>query len=241
MRLIFIFLSACILSLPLLGENSWEDYKAKSLSTMSTIPGWCSQEKASLIMDLIHENQCTRCIEIGVFAGKSLFPIAQALRYQQNGVVFGIDAWNPNDAVAGFRPSDSSYSWWNEIDYNKLHRNTLYWIFHKKLEQHCSLIKTTSCNAAELFEDGTIDFIHLDGNHNEFYSYQDVLSFFPKVRDGGFILLNDPNWISMRRSLVFLLERTDLLSSFSSKAEFLLFRKNAEKEKRAQNLMQDTN
>ncbi len=240
MRLIFIFLSTYILSLPVLGENSWEDYKANSLSVMSTIPGWCSQEKAALIMDLIHEHQCTRCIEIGVFAGKSLFPIAQALRYQKNGVVFGIDAWNPSDAVAGFRPSDSSYSWWNEIDYEKLHRSTLHWIFNKGLESYCSIIRTPSNYAAKFFEDGTIDFIHLDGNHNEWHSYQDALSFFPKVRDGGFILLNDPNWISMKRSLVFLLERTDLLSPFSSKAEFLLFRKNAEKEKQAQHLMQDT-
>jgi hypothetical protein len=84
-----------------------------------------------------------------------------------------------------------------------------------------------------------IDFIHLDGNHNEEFAFQDITDYFPKIKDGGYILLNDPNWFSMKRSLVFLLERADLVSSFSPSATYFLFRKNNQRAQNANILFQN--
>lgn len=106
------------------------------------------------------------------------------------------------------------------------HKTILKLIKQNKLSNYCSLIKKSSENALSQFADETLDFLHIDGNHCEQLVFQDVTGYFSKVKDGGYILLNDPNWYSGKLALVFLLERTDLISSFSPSATHLLFRKN---------------
>jgi hypothetical protein len=189
------------------------------------------------MMDVIHENKCQCCIEIGVFSGMSLFPIAKALKYNKAGNVYGIDAWDPLEAVKGFSASDPNYIWWSTLDLDGFYKNTLKLIKQSKLTKFCFLIKQSSQNAVSLFVDESVDFLHLDGNHNEEYAYQDVIDYFPKVKDGGYILLNDPNWLSMMRSLVFLLERADSVSPYTSSATYLLFRKNKERMQNAELLL----
>jgi hypothetical protein len=200
---------------------------------MNTVPGWCSSEKALLMMDIIKENKCQYCVEIGVFSGMSLLPIAKALQYNGKGKIFAIDAWDASEATKGFNLSDPNYTWWSQLDFNYFYKKTLALISKNKLNKFCSVIKQSSQSAAHIFSNEVIDFIHLDGNHNEEVAVQDIIEYFPKIKDGGYILLNDPNWFSMKRSLVFLLERADLVSSFSPSATYFLFRKNNQ---RAQNV-----
>lgn len=232
---IFLF---CITS-SLFAQDEWVVFKNETVLEMNTIPGWCSPEKALLMMDIIKENKCKCCIEVGVFSGMSLFPIAKALQYNGSGKVSAIDAWDPLEAIKGFSSSNSNYAWWSQLDFIYLFRQTLTLISKNKLNKFCSIIKQSSQNAASLFADDTIDFIHLDGNHNEEFAFQDVINYFPKVKDGGYILLNDPNWFSMKRSLVFLLERADVISSFSPSATYFLFRKNNQRMQNANVLFND--
>jgi len=223
----------------LFSDESWEPFKKETIAMTHDVTGWCLSEKALLMMDVIRENKCRHCVEIGVFSGKSLIPIAMALQYNGEGKVFAIDAWDPSEAVKGFDSSDPNYVWWNQLDYNYFYRQTLTLIRRNKLNKFCDVIKQTSRNALRLFADETIDFLHLDGNHNEEFAFQDVIDYFPKVKDGGFILLNDPNWSSMKRSLVFLLERTDLISPFLPSVTYVLFRKNNQRVQNANVLFQN--
>jgi predicted O-methyltransferase YrrM len=208
---------------------------------MSPIPGWCKEEKALLMMDLIKENQCTNCLEIGVFAGKSLFPIARTLQYNQAGKVYGIDAWDPIEATKGYNVSDPHYIWWIALDFDPFFLKATQLIEEFSLADYVELIKSTTEDAASLFVDESIDFLHLDGNHSNLVSYQDVTTYFPKVKDGGYIILNDSHWISMMRVLVFLLERTELVSPFSRSEKFIVFRKTEERVNQANLLLKDPN
>jgi hypothetical protein len=209
------------------------------LLKMAEIPGWCSRDKALLMMNIIKENRCQISVEIGVFAGKSLFPIAEALRYNGVGLVFGIDAWNSYEALQGFNFSDPNYEWWSQIDFDDLYQKTIELIDKHTLKEFSCLLRKSAQNALHLFLDETIDFIHFDGNHNEEYVFQDIESYFPKVKDGGYILLNDPNWASMKRSLVFLLERTEVISPFTRDVQYLLFRKNKQRIENAKELFKN--
>lgn len=76
-------------------------------------------------MDLVKEAQCLNCIEIGVFAGSSLFPIATTLKYKGSGKVYAIDAWDPLEALSGCHFSDSNYEWWSKIDFAYFYEKTL--------------------------------------------------------------------------------------------------------------------
>lgn len=236
-------ISICIFLLcittSLFSQDAWMSFKNATVSEMKTVPGWCSTEKALLMMDIIKENKCQCCVEIGVFSGMSLLPMAKALQYNRSGKVFALDAWNPLEAIKGFSSSDPNYLWWSQLDFNYFYKQTLLLIYKNGLNKFCSIIKQPSQDATCLFADETIDFIHLDGNHNEEFSFQDVTNYFPKVKDGGYILLNDPNWLSMRLSLVFLLERADLISPFSSSATYFLFRKSNQRMQNANVLFND--
>lgn len=222
----------------LFSNDAWVSFKNETIATMNTVPGWCSFEKALLMMDVIKENKCQYCVEIGVFSGMSLLPIAKAVQYNGEGKVFAIDAWDTSEATKGFNPSDPNYTWWSQLDFDYFYKQTLTLINKNKLNKFCSVIKQSSQSVAHLFSNEVIDFIHLDGNHNEEFAFQDIAEYFPKIKDGGYILLNDPNWFSMKRSLVFLLERADLVSSFSPSATYFLFRKNNQQAQNANTLFQ---
>lgn len=223
----------------LFSNDAWISFKNETIATMNTVPGWCSSEKALLMMDVIKQNKCQHCVEIGVFSGMSLLPIAKALQYNGKGKVFAIDAWDSSEAIKGFISSDPNYVWWSQLDFNYFYNQTLTLINENKLNRFCSVLKQPSQSAVHLFSNETIDFIHFDGNHNEEFAFQDITDYFPKIKDGGYILLNDPNWFSMKRPLVFLLERADLVSSFSPSATYFLFRKNNQRAQNANILFQN--
>ncbi len=218
------------------GIEDWDTFKERSISVSSNIPGWCSREKAQFLMNFIKENKVTSCIEIGVFGGASLFPIARSLQYTGSGIVYAIDAWDPKESVRGLTPNNPNYSWWNEIDYDFFYQQTLSLIKQNDLHRYCQVIKLPSQKAVNLFADGTIDFIHFDGNHHEQCVFEDLIAYFPKICDGGYILLNDANWYGMKQALVFLLERAETISPFLPSAPYVLFRKNSEKEEKAKAL-----
>ncbi len=226
-----------VISSSLAGEDKWQSWKDETLLKSSEISGWCGAEKALLMMDLIKENRCKKCVEIGVFSGKSLFPIARALKYQGFGKVYAIDAWNAALAIEGFDSEDPNCLWWSQINFDFFYQSTCDLIKTHKLRPYCSILRKSSEDALSFFEDESIDFIHFDGNHNERCVTRDVSAYFPKVRDKGYILLNDPNWMSMRQALIYLLERADLVSSFSPSATYFLFRKNSARIKNANLLM----
>lgn len=215
----------------------WEVYKEKTATLMSMIPGWCSKQKALALMDLIQEKNCQNCVEIGVFAGSSFFPIARALQYKKTGKAHAIDAWNGTEAVKGLEPKDPNYIWWKQQNLEDFLRFFRSFLSRHKLDAFCSIYKETSQEAVRRFRDSSIDFIHFDGNHLEESVFQDVTLYFPKIQDGGYIVLSDPHWFSMRRAVIFLLERCSILSPFTGGESFLIMQKKKEMESQALSLM----
>lgn len=228
----FIFL-LCLIDSTLFAKESWGVFKAETISKMSGISGWCSEEKANVMMDVIKRNKCRYCIEIGVFSGKSLLPIARAVQYNEGSVVYAIDAWDTETAIKGLKPANPNYGWWKQIDFDHLYHETINIMNQNGLIPYCHFMKNSSENVLSLFGDGTIDFIHFDGNHDVQSTFSDVTGYYPKIKNGGFIVLNDPNWLSSKDALVFLLEKTDLISPFSPNATYYLFRKNKKREETA--------
>ena len=53
------------------------------------------------------------------------------------------------------------------------------------------LMRMLSLEGAALVEDGSLDFVHLDGNHNFDYVMQDLIAWTPKVRMGGVVSGHD--------------------------------------------------
>jgi len=54
-----------------------------------------------------------------------------------------------------------------------------------------TFVRESSLTAASRFEDGSLDFVHIDGDHAFDMVMQDILNFVPKVRKGGMVLVHD--------------------------------------------------
>ena len=60
------------------------------------------------------------------------------------------------------------------------------------------LLRITSRAAVPSFEDGSLDFVYIDGDHTFDEAVQDIVQYAPKVRSGGLVLVHD--YCHFRRS-----------------------------------------
>lgn len=170
------------------------------------IPGWCTNAKAICLYDLglkVHNgNNKPLGVEIGVWGGRSLISIALAFKGMGKGFILGIDPYSPDAATEG--ESGKNMEWWTDprINYSKRHLDCLALITNLELGSHCALIKARAENIHTFVSD--IDYLHIDGNHSDIVSTRDVHQWLSKVRVGGYIVLDDANWgsIKVARSLL---------------------------------------
>lgn len=194
-----------------------DDLKMEVLSILPDIPGWGSDEKALNFIDLVLEVKPAVCVEIGVYAGKSFFPVALALKHLGHGIVFGIDTWEIKESTKHFDPiKDASHiEWWTkESGLEEMYPFCLQMIAEHGLQSYCHLLKMTSEKAAAKID--AIDILHLDGNHDGWVSTQDVMLYLPKVRSGGYIWINDTTWESLVQPWELLAEACDVVKAIDT-------------------------
>jgi hypothetical protein len=77
------------------------------------------------------------------------------------------------------------------------HGNNLYESTKQRLEKtapgRVQMIRKTSLEAVNGFEDNTLDFVYIDANHDYEHVLEDILAWYPKVKEGG-ILAGDDIW-----------------------------------------------
>lgn len=176
--------------------------------------GWCSVEKAIAMADLIVEHKPRLCVEIGVFAGRSIVPQAMALNYLGNGgIVYGIDPWNRFEGAAG-DDDEKNKSWWESIDINGIHNYAVDQIWGRDLQNRCVLIRAPSYACYGLFDN--IDILHIDGNHADPSAQRDVRLYVPRVKPGGFVWFDDANWHQTQNAVNMMGNYCDLVKSVES-------------------------
>lgn len=162
--------------------------------------GWCTVEKAKDMAEIILREKPLCCVEIGVFAGRSLVAQAFALEDNKKGFIFGIDPWSKQASLEGSNTKEND-KWWSEIDYDFFYRYTLQQIDLHGLTDYCIICRTTSEAMAPVFANEAVDILHIDGNHSEETSCLDVELWFPKVKSGGHIFFDDVNWTSTNKAI----------------------------------------
>jgi len=221
----FLLLLLALSPLSASPEKKWEKYKQKVMIQQKKVPGWCNPEKADKLMDLIHEINPQCIVEIGVFGGSSVYPMAEALRFSEKGLIYAIDPWKAKDCQVGYEPEDPNYTWWTDINLEKVYINFTKLITNNNLSKFCRIMRTTSAEAAPSFENESIDILHIDGNHSEEAALLDAKLFFPKVKKNGYIWFDDVNWSSTSKAVNYLLERCTFLPMRSVGDECYLFQK----------------
>jgi predicted O-methyltransferase YrrM len=167
------------------------------------IEGWCTVEKAFDLAASVLTIRPEVCVEVGVFGGSSLIPIALALRAVGRGQVIGIDPWMAEESVKGM-VDQRDIDWWFTLDHESIYRGFMQAVVAEGVSNQVVVFRQTSdaCEPPKV-----IDFLHCDGNHGE-QAFRDTKRYGSKVRVGGLIFLDDLSWAggAVGRSAQWLLE-----------------------------------
>lgn len=167
-----------------------EKYRKEILASKKSVEGWCSDEKALAMFQLVVFNAPEVCVEIGVFGGSSILPTAMGLKARQKGIVYAIDPWSNEECVK--EQSGANQVWWDKVDMKYVYNSYLKMLKKHSLNPYVKTIVGTSEEAHTQID--TIDILHIDGNHGEESVLQDVMLYFPKVKKGGYIWCDDIKW-----------------------------------------------
>lgn len=160
-------------------------------SVTQTLDGWCSVPKAAALAAMTTAMNVQLAIEIGVWAGRSLLPVAFAMKAKGSGVIKGIDPYLA--AASAADEFGDNLEWWNN---QKMHDDikAKFWNHVKKFEviSHVDLIEKRSDDVS-LVGATDFDLLHVDGNHQE-QAIRDAEKFGPLVRLGGIVVCDDLKW-----------------------------------------------
>jgi predicted O-methyltransferase YrrM len=164
--------------------------------TENRIPGWCSIDKALDLAAVVIALRPKIIVEIGVFGGKSLLPMAMACESIGAGVVIGIDPWSNAASSEGYTGENAQ--WWGKLNHEEIYHSFMGNIARLALKNRVAIERAKSDAAAV---PATIDLLHVDGQHTE-QAIRDVNRFAANVRVGGIVCMDDINWTNDGRAEV---------------------------------------
>lgn len=198
------------------GGSLSERVRARVAETLDAIAldagGGASLTKVLLLADLALSRPAPRVVEIGVYRGRLLLPLAVALA-EHGGEIYGID---PYSAAAAVQSDEHGVgldlqAWPETIDWDRLHNEVAESIKRLRLGGFCHLVRARSQDAARRFPAHSIDLIHIDGNHDSAAVAADAGRYLPLVSPGGYLVLDDASWDSVRPVYEFLRTNHELV------------------------------
>jgi predicted O-methyltransferase YrrM len=180
---------------------------------MPKLEGWCTVRKACLLAGLVIDLDARVVGEIGVYGGRSLIPMALAMRGKPRAAAYGIEPWS--NSVAVQTPThEANDEWWSKLDFHAIKKGFV----SAMLELDClgtvKIVEMTSDQAYGAFSDVSsrpFDLLHIDGSHSTEQALADVRRWTPLVRSGGVVVLDDILWDSVRPARDFLAERATII------------------------------
>ena len=145
--------------------------------------GWFFPEEASVYKRLASRVKGGTIVELGVWKGRSISEILDICRVNKNEVV-AVDHWHPD-------PNDEYYA--------EAHYKDIYQVFMQNLEllghrDTVRILKEDTAQAANYFEDGSVDLVFVDADHSHEAVKRDLLAWIPKIKKGGVLFGHDYMW-----------------------------------------------
>lgn len=157
-------------------------------TVLPTLQGWCTLEKALALADAVLELKPDIVVELGVFGGSSLIPMALACKQLGRGTVVGVDPWSKSASVEGYDAANAE--WWGKLDHDAIMQGFLDAIAKLELTQRVVVKRLKSDD----FPPPTvIDLLHIDAQHTD-QAVRDVERFVPHVRKSGLVCVDDIEW-----------------------------------------------
>lgn len=156
---------------------------------METIKGkQVDKDRVTYITDLLNQKKAQRGVEIGVFKGQ----FSKQLLNKWDGTLYMVDPWRP----LGDEYIDAS----NHKNHMDAYEKTMESI--RGFEDRAFMFRGLGELVVDVFEDESLDFVYIDGNHAYDYVKQDIEKWWPKVKPGGLVMGHDyllMDWYSENR------------------------------------------
>ncbi len=149
---------------------------------------WCPPAKVWGLASLVIALRPRTIVEIGVWTGGSLLPMAIAAKVVGGCTVHAIDAWDPAASAEEQIPINAE--WWSTAPHDWAYDTFMGKLHQYGVEDVVRVQRARSCDATL---PPSIDLVHLDGNHGP-QAYRDVGRLAPLVAKGGIFVLDDINW-----------------------------------------------
>jgi hypothetical protein len=169
------------------------------------LEGWCTPRKAKILYDLVLASDARMSVELGVFGGRSLIPLALAHRHKGSGFATGVDPWEARSALEGGNDPRNN-AWWSGLDLESIYAGFVRAVLAHDLTYRCRWVRATSDAAVGLFADESVTLLHQDSNHSELVSCGEVRLWAPKVRSGGYWVIDDTDWPTTSKAQRLLLQ-----------------------------------
>lgn len=125
--------------------------------------------------------------EIGVHCGVNALYYLEELDIKQ---IFLIDPYIAYE-YAGKTITSKEAREWEEMVHVSL----------DKYKHKIKWIKEKAADAAKFIADNSLDFVYIDGNHDYEFVVEDILLYYPKVKEGGLLSGHDYHWESVKRAV----------------------------------------
>ncbi len=150
---------------------------------------WTPIDKAHTLAALVIALRPALTVEVGVWQGASLVPMALAHRAIGYGRVIAVDPWSALASIQGqVNPDD--VRWWSEVDHEKAYQKFITVLAEEGVSDIVEVVRATS---DEFTPPAPINCLHLDGNHGE-QALRDVQKFLPHMAPGSVWILDDYPW-----------------------------------------------
>lgn len=200
---------------------------------LEKLQGWCTYEKAQRLVKICEDytealksnTQATQTtiVEIGVFGGRSLVALSQAISnsVKTNTVIHGIDSYCIADSIAGTNGVKNDEWWSNNVNYDNIYFSALNALANFKAP--AVILKLSSLRAYKLYDDLSINILHQDGNHSSEITCQEVELWAPKMKPGSLWILSAADWPSTEQSKLLLKAKNFILAQ--DYGEFQVYKK----------------
>jgi predicted O-methyltransferase YrrM len=158
-------------------------------TTVPTMDGWCTETKAAALAALVVALKPKTVVEIGVWAGRSLIPMALAMKAKFiKGQVIGIDPYSNQESTKG--EFGANQKWWGEVNHELILETFRGFVSRFGLNEIVKLMRQPS----DAVEPMPCELLHIDGNHTD-QAVKDAERFGSRVKLGGVVVCDDIMWI----------------------------------------------
>ena len=174
---------------------------------MPALQGWCTPRKAYWMAELIQSAPSGRpIVEVGVFGGKSLLPIAIAAKACGVPAVYGVEPWS-NQIAVETPTTEINDTYWSTLDFPAIKKNFLAVLIAAGLQDIVKILEVPAADANRLLSGerfAPFSLIHIDGSHSEAQAFADVTAWEPLLAPGGVLVMDDILWPSVAKARAWL-------------------------------------